>query len=172
METNTTKSIPRMKEAVKKTRPLRPLNYKSVKDGHTKIYLICDVSQIGMGAFLCQGINLEDAILNIAQIHSQKFTPTQMNYPTTDQEHLAVIEALSAFQTMLLGTKFTIVTDYKPLTFLKTNNITSKRHLRWNEQIQSYDFDIMHISGEKNILADYLSRHWEHINASELSDTD
>ena len=66
------------------------------------------------------GKTFEEAKKNVIAIHSRKFTPAQCNYSTTDQELLAIIDALWIFEHKLLGVKFIIVTDHMALRMLMT----------------------------------------------------
>ena len=62
-----------------------------------------------------QKIKEETAKSNIAALHSRKFTSAQEDYMTTDRECLAIVDALKAFGTQLLGIPFTIITDHKAI---------------------------------------------------------
>ena len=73
---------------------------------------------------MCHGKIFEEVKKNITAIHSRKFTPAQCNYSTTDQELLAIINALRTFEHKLLGVKFIIVvTDHMALRILMTQTV-------------------------------------------------
>ena len=76
---------------------------------------------------MCHGKTFEVAKKNVAVIPSRKFTPAQCNYSTTDQELLAIIDALRTFENKLLGVKFTIVTDHMALRTLMTQTVRNQR---------------------------------------------
>ena len=59
------------------------------------------------------------------------------------------------FRTILFGQKLRIYTDHKNLT---CTNINTYRVLRWRLILEEYGPDIKYIKGEKNIVADALSR--------------
>jgi transposase InsO family protein len=143
--------------------PLIPLDYTAIRRGDSeyKVFLITDASRVGTGAFICHGTSLEHAKTRIASIHSRRFTATQENYHTTDQEPLAIVNALHAFELKLLGIRFTVVTDHKALQYLVNKPIHTGRLARWLEYIQMFDFDIVHTPGATNNLADSLSRLYE-----------
>ena len=152
------KAFMQVKSACETFAPITPINYTAVANGTDKVYLYTDASMVGMGAVLCHGRDPEHAENRIAAMHSRKFTPTQQQYTTTDQELLAIVDALSSFQNRLFGIKFTVFTDHKPLEAMTTSPIRNGRHQRWMNFVQLFDFDIKHIKGTTNVLADALSR--------------
>ena len=72
-----------------------------------------------------------------------------------DEELLSIVETLKGFRTILLGQKLRIYTDCKNLT---CKHFNTDRVLRWRLIIEDYVPDIEYIKGEKNIVADALSR--------------
>ena len=58
----------------------------------------------------------------------------------------------------LIGIKFTILTDHVALTYIQSSATVSRRNARWLEFMSRYNFDILHIKGKENIVADALSR--------------
>ena len=96
-----------------------------------------------------------------AGFHSRKFTPAQVNYPTHEQEILAIIETLIKYEDKLLGRNFMVVTDYRSLEFFKTQGELSRRQVRWSEYLGQYDFRFHYISGKTNVVSDVLSRYHE-----------
>src|SRR5919202_414717 len=93
-----------------------------------------------------------------AEFHSRKLSPAQTNYPTHQQELLAVVEAIKAFDPLLASTKFIIVTDHEALKYLKSQSSLSPRQIRWLNFLSKYEFEIRYMPGKTNVLANYLSR--------------
>ena len=151
-----------------------PINYEKVLDPKTNynLYLVTDASKVGVGSSLCHGESFEKAKQIIVAIYSRKFTPLQCNYSTTNQELLAIIDALRTFKHKLLGVKFTIITDHMVLHTLMTQTVGNQRRIRWLEDITMFDFDIQHIQGEENILADALSCIYDGMDADEIMNQD
>jgi hypothetical protein len=105
-------------------------------------------------------------------MHSRKFTPAQVSYSTTDKELLAIVDALRNFECLLLGIKFTIRTDHMALQTLMKRITPNERQIRWLEKIKVFDFDIEHIDGKENILADALSRIYEDNHLDSITEQD
>jgi hypothetical protein len=119
-----------LKRICDESKALKPLDYEQIKKGRVNVFLVTDASKVGTGAFICHGHKYEDAKRNIAALHSRKFSASQGNYHTTDQECLAIVDALKAFETRLLGIPFTIVTDHQALQYMISNEIKSSRQMR------------------------------------------
>ena len=62
------------------------------------------------------------------------------------------------FRVYLLGRYFVIQTDHGSLTLLRSFWNPEGQLARWLEQLQEYDFDIVHRPGCKHLNADALSR--------------
>ena len=79
-------------------------------------YLVAtDASKLHVGAVLSQSNNGETHPI---AYHSRKLTPAESNYPTHEQELLAVIDALKYWRHYLLGTHTTILTDHHSLQWI------------------------------------------------------
>jgi len=99
-----------VKRAADKHKVLRPIDYNKPD----MIWLFTDVSPTGTAAWIGQGPT-RDAV-RPAAFHSRKLTPSQSNYPTHQQEMLAISKAMEAFAPHLLHRQFTVVTDHESLT--------------------------------------------------------
>ena len=69
-----------------------------------------------------------------------------------------MVHALKIWRCYLEGTKFVVVTDHKPNTFLGTQPHLSRRQVGWSEFLQQFDFEWQYRPGRVNV-ADHLSRH-------------
>ena len=85
----------------------------------------------------------------------RKRTNAQQWYTVTEGELLSSVETLKDFRTILLVQKLRIYTNHKNLTHIFLN---TDRVLRWRLIIEEYGPDIEYTKGEKNIVADALSR--------------
>jgi len=141
-----------VKRAADKHKVLRLINYNKPD----MIWLFTDASPTGMGAWIGPGPTRDAA--RPAAFHSRKLTPSQSNYPTHQQETLAIIEGMEAFAPHLLHRQFTVVTDHKSLTKLMIQKNLNGLQQRWLTHISCFDFKIEYQPEAKNFLADYLSR--------------
>ena len=60
------------------------------------------------------------------------------------------------FQYLLRDAKFDLHTDHANLVFIRDSG--SPKVIRWKIDLQEYDFDLKHIAGPLNHVADYMSR--------------
>ena len=87
--------------------------------------------------------------------YSRKMNDAQKRYPTGEQELLSIVETLKEFKNILLGQDVIIHTDHKNLLYEKS---CSDRIIRLRLLIEEYAPTFIHIKGEKNVVADALSR--------------
>jgi hypothetical protein len=92
------------------------------------------------------------------QFESRLMTGAELNYQVHEQELLALVYILGKFRHLLEGVKFKVFTDNRSLVFLTTQKDLSRRQARWQELLSRYDFELKHIAGVKNVIADALSR--------------
>jgi len=87
--------------------------------------------------------------------YSRKLNDAQKRYTTTERELLAIVETLKEYRNILLGYKIIVHTDHKNLTF---KNFNTERVMRWRLILEEYGPQLEYVKGEKNIVADALSR--------------
>ena len=87
--------------------------------------------------------------------YSRKLTDAQTRYTTTERELLSVCEVLKAYRNILLGQTIEVHTDHKNLTYKQFN---TERVMKWRLIIEECGPALHYIQGEKNIVADALSR--------------
>ena len=87
--------------------------------------------------------------------YSRKLNPAQTRYTTTERELLSIVEVLKEFRNILLGQQIRVYTDHENLTQKKFN---SDRVMIWRLYIEKYSPDLQYIQGDKNVVADALSR--------------
>lgn len=114
-----------------------------------------DASSYALGAVLLQNSTNND-ILHPICYFSSKLRPHQLNYSTVEKEALALVVALEHFALYLSSSphKISVYSDHNPLTFINTMKSKNLRILRWALRIQPYAFEISHMKGPDNVLAD------------------
>ena len=135
---------------------------------HDATTLTVDASGKAIGAVLSQN---EHPCLFV----SRKLSNAEQNYSNIEREALAVLWACTRLKEFLLGKKFRIQTDQKPLIYIFGPNQSLKddispRLLRFSVKMMQFDFHIEHIAGKDNIIADALSRiPWSDDHSSSIS---
>ena len=119
--------------------------------------LYTDASRIALGACLCQ-YNPDKGEEFIVDFYSKKLTATQQRYSVHTLEAFAVYKAIMHFRRLLLGAEFVVYTDHSALCSWFTKDILSERQARMLVQLQDFEFKIVYIKGEENVMADFASR--------------
>ena len=148
------KCFAEIKALATKTPILKPIN----PDIADPIWVICDASASGVGAFYGQGKSWENC--HPAGFMSHKFKEAQQNYRVFEMETLAILEALLKWEDKLVGRKFTVITDHQALEFFSKQKHLSGRQARWAEYLSRFDFEVVYVKGQYNIVADCLSRYY------------
>lgn len=125
-------------------------------DKNRPFYIETDASEYALGAVLCQ--KDDSGEMGVLQFASRTLKGAEIGYFTTEKELLAIVWALQKFRSYILGSKVITTTDHAALTFLKECKLAHARLTRWTLAIQDYDMEVRHCPGEKNIVADTLSR--------------
>jgi len=130
-------------------------------DNISPVILMTDASEIGYSAYLFQRVEkLVDGKLTsvdqIIQIQSKCWSGGQVNWSVPEKECYAIFNALKEWEYLLKDIHFTIMTDHKNLVYI--NDSGAPKVKRWKLLIQGYTFDIVHVPGKDNVVADLLSR--------------
>jgi hypothetical protein len=68
-----------------------------------------------------------------------------------------------------MGKRFKLRTDHNSLKYLFDQLTLNAKKIRWLEFLCEYDFDIKHIKGKENKVADALSRKVHELHATTIS---
>lgn len=117
-----------------------------------------DASGSAVGAVLSQE---HDGQLLPVAFASRALNKHELNYTTLQLECLAVVFAFQKFQQYLEHREFDVHTDCSALTWLLNHPRQTGKIARWITFINSFQFNIAHIKGKDNNVADCLSRLFE-----------
>ena len=124
-------------------------------DFDKKFYLETDASKYAVGGVLYQ-LDEKEFKRPIMWM-GRKLAKPEVNYCTRDQELLAVLYCIERCRMYLYGRHFIVRTDHLNLCWLYDND-QEGRVARWAIKLNAYDFDIEHIKGKHNVVADGISR--------------
>jgi hypothetical protein len=118
--------------------------------------LLVDASPTGVASILTQRKHGKTYVIAYG---SRSLSPTEQRYSQHEREALAILYGCQKFQLYLLGSKFTVITDHKPLIPIFSNPKVqpSARVERWMLRLQAFSFDLQYESGRTN-PADFMSR--------------
>ena len=114
-----------------------------------------DACEKSIGAVLSQR---QDGVERVIAYASKGLDVREASYCITRKELLAIVYFLKQFKQYLLGRKFIIRTDHAALTWLRRTPDPIGQNARWLEQMEEYDFQIVHRPGTQHGNADALSR--------------
>lgn len=117
-----------------------------------------DASGVGIAAVLLQEQEGERRPLAFA---SRALSGPELNYSIYELEALAVLFALEKFKFYLEHQRFRLETDNQALSWVLGRPRKTGRLARWAIRISAFQFDVVHIRGSQNSIADALSRMFE-----------
>ncbi|GFV02602.1 retrovirus-related Pol polyprotein from transposon 17.6 [Trichonephila clavipes] len=133
----------------------------ALPDQNAELQITTDASSRGIGAVLEQ--RYPNSEVKPLYFFSKKLNPSQSKYNATVLEFFAIYTALNFFRPFLLGRKFKVFTDHKPLAGFLSNKNPSSKILRWKLALEEFNYDIHYIRGSLNSVADHLSRYINNI---------
>lgn len=120
-----------------------------------RFHPITDASKEKMGHVITQKY---DKKYHPLRYGGQQLNKAEKNYTISEKEALAVLHGIRKNHAYLHGREFTVHTDHLPLKNLMTAHDPTGRLVRWFLTLQQYDFTIEYLPGERNQVADALSR--------------
>ena len=117
------------------------------------LVLVVDASDDGVGGVLIQLRNgVREPILFLSHV----FSPVARRWATIEQEAYAIYFCIMECEDLLACHPFTLMTDHKNLLYIY--EATAPKIIRWRLRLQMFEFDLIHIPGRDNVIADALSR--------------
>lgn len=158
-------SFQEFKEAVAKPLTLNAMN------PDIPLALITDASDFGISAVLFQQIGSSlPTPDNINAIYTLKLSTAQQKYDACKKELFALIAALKHWSYLLIGNRFQVISDSQALSW--TNAPQNRISHQWFDFLLQFDYNITHVPGKENFLADFLSRiHKEKVTHAKDSDS-
>lgn len=91
--------------------------------------------------------------------YSRRLLASEAKYGVYHKELLAIRDSLLAFRYYLIGLSFVVRTDHSSIQWFLDQKELSGLQTRWLGVLQSFNIrEIQYVPGEKNVLADALSR--------------
>ena len=118
-----------------------------------------DASSFGLGAVLMQ--KQPSGEMRPVAYASRSMTETERRYAQIEKEALAITWALEHWAEFLIGMRFKVETDHKPLIPLFSTKLIDElpvRIQRFRMRLMRFDFAIAHVPGKLLYTADSLSR--------------
>ncbi len=116
-----------------------------------------DASDHAIGAAVMQDFG--PGLQPIAYL-SRSHDAHQANYDMRDKEMLAIVSALKEWRHYLMGNQVTVYSDHRSLQYLLSGSADlNQRQVRWLDLLADYNLQFVYLKGEKNVVADALSRH-------------
>ena len=118
-----------------------------------------DASLKGLGAVLLQeDDNGNMHVISYASHMLKPYEKSMHNYSSAKLELLALKWSVcEKFRDYLIGSKFTVLTDNNPLTYVCTSHLGVSQ-IRWLSDLVLFDFNIKYRVGKSNQAADALSQ--------------
>ena len=129
-------------------------------DFSKEFILTVDASTNGLGAILSQ--KGDDSLEHPIAYGSRALSETEKKYASFRLEYLALLWGCKHFKPYLLGKRFQVRTDHKPL--LSFNKEKGSVYDRYLLELSEFDFEMVYLPGEK-MPADVLSRQMEEISS-------
>jgi hypothetical protein len=120
-----------------------------------KTILRTDASNYGIAGVLLQ-VDPDTSEEKVIGYYSKTLTDVEQRWSTVELEAYASLMSIKHFQSYLLGHHFLLETDSKNNSYIETCN--NGKVWRWRIYLQQFHYDVHHIKGSTNVIADYLSR--------------
>ena len=115
----------------------------------------CDASGSAIGCVLSQYQDNQERVIAYA---SHTLNQAQRNYCTTKRELYSVVYFVQHFKQYLLGRRFILRVDHRPLLWLCNFQDASSIFAHWISILGAYEYDLVFRPGHLHANADTMSR--------------
>ena len=115
-----------------------------------------DACKTAVGGVLHQ--EQHDGTVRPVSYCSYALSPTQQNWEPYSQETFALVLAVRKWHPYLFGNRFMFRSDHDPLKNIRSKKDPRGKIANWLMELEEYDYEIEHVPGKDNIVADCLSR--------------
>lgn len=88
----------------------------------------------------------------------KSLTPVELNYTVTENEFLAIVNAINKFRHYITGYETFVQTNHFAIWYLMNEPINNSRFTRWLFLLQELNFTILDWPRKQNIVVDFLTR--------------
>ncbi|GKT31671.1 DDE-type integrase/transposase/recombinase [Aduncisulcus paluster] len=142
------KSFDEIKRAICKRTLLSFINFEE------KIILQTDESDKAIGGILYQPGS--EGNPRVVMFMSKALSSREQRWSTNEKEAFAIKYCIERCEHYLRGTKFELRTDHANLLYM--HKAKSSKVQRWWTYLADFDFNILHVKGKSNVVADGLLR--------------
>jgi hypothetical protein len=126
-------------------------------DYNLRWILKTDASDLAVGGVLVQLAMVEHVeVQQVITFVSKKLSGAAQRWSTIEKECFGIFYSVHKLQYYLTGKEFVILTDHNNLLWMQTSVVP--KIIRMRIFLQSFNFQLSHISGPANVFADWLSR--------------
>ena len=119
-------------------------------------FLLTDASKVAISAALYQRDQV--GLMKPISFCARSLTKFERSYGITRLEQLGVIYGINQYDIYLKGKTFFLCTDHEALKHLLHLKEGPEQIMRWSLILADYNFHTCHISGDKHVTPDFLSR--------------
>jgi len=114
--------------------------------------LACDASSVGMGAVIFH--TLSNGTEKVVAYASHKLSPAEKKYAQIQRKALSIVYGVQKFRQYLLGRKFCLLTDHKPLLtiFNPEKGMISSRLRCWAIILSAYTYEVKYKPSDQHGL--------------------
>ena len=123
------------------------LSYPDYSSDAEELEVSCDASYFGAGACLTQRQN---GITRVIGYASTTFNRAQQNYSTVEKELEAIRWAVQIFRSSIMGVRFVLFTDHRPLVYMSNMSKVNSRIMRTLNELSEFDFEVRYRPGKEN----------------------